>query len=102
MSTFVKVSKKTVSEAPLKEAIILDRLVGTIINNINPAKNQLDKHRELQESEPNNWCLTTKEIEEIVGKNIEKRKVKTIALSVVGSLLLGKNQAIQIYSRLRN
>jgi hypothetical protein len=54
MSTFVKVSKKTVSEAPLKEAIILDRLVGTIINNINPAKNQLDKHRELQESEQNN------------------------------------------------
>lgn len=46
--------KKTVSEAPLKEAIILDRLVGTIINNINPAKNQLDKHRELQESEQNN------------------------------------------------
>ena len=54
MSTFVKVSNKTVSEAPLKEAIILDRLVGTIINNINPAKNQLDKHRELQESEQNN------------------------------------------------
>ena len=99
MSTFVKVSKKTVSEAPLKEAIILDRLVGTIINNINPAKNPLDKHRELQESEQNNWCLSTKEI---VGKNLEKRKVKTIALSVVGSLLLGKNQAIQIYSRLRN
>ena len=38
MSTFVKVSKKTVSEAPLKEAIILDRLVGTIINNISRAK----------------------------------------------------------------
>ena len=86
----------------MKEAIILDRLVGTIINNINPAKNQLDKHRELQEYEQNNWCLSTKEIDEIVGKNIEKRKVKTIALSVVGSLLLGKNQAIQIYSRLRN
>ena len=64
----------TVDEAPLKEAIILDRLVGAIINNINPAKSPLDKHRELQESEQNNWRLTTKEIEEIVGKKPRKKK----------------------------
>jgi len=63
-----------VSEAPLKEAIILDSLVGAIINNINPAKNPLDKHRQLQECEQNNWLLTTKEIEEIVGRKPRKKK----------------------------
>lgn len=62
--------------------IILESLVGAIINNINPAKNPLDKHRQLQECEHNNWLLTTKEIEKIVGR--KPRKIKGENYCIIG------------------
>ncbi|MGB3510055.1 MAG: hypothetical protein WBA93_12595 [Microcoleaceae cyanobacterium] len=62
--------------------MLLESLVGTIINNINPAKNAIKKHRELKECSQEKWLLTTKEIEEIVGR--KPRKMKGKNYSIIG------------------
>ena len=62
--------------------ILLESLVGAIINNINPAKNSLQKHRELKECEQEKWLLTTKEVEEIVSR--KPRKIKGENHAIIG------------------
>jgi len=62
--------------------VLLESLVGAIINNINPAKSSLQKHRDLQECEQEKWLLTTKEIEEIVGR--KPRKIQGENYGIMG------------------
>ncbi len=62
--------------------ILLESLVGAIINNMNPVKNSLQKHRELKECEQEKWLLTTKEVEEIVSR--KPRKIKGENHAIIG------------------
>lgn len=62
--------------------ILLESLVGAIINNINPGKNSIQKHRELKECEQEKWLLTTKEVEEIIGR--KPRKMKGESYAIIG------------------
>lgn len=60
--------------------ILLESLVGVIISNLNPAKNSLQKHRDLKECEQEKWLLTTKEVEGIVGRKPRKMKGENHAI----------------------
>ncbi len=54
--------------------ILLESLIGAIIQNMNPLKNPLQKHLDLIKCEEQNLLLTTKEVEEIVGRKPRKMK----------------------------
>lgn len=63
-------------------AMLLESLVGAIINNIHPSKNPLEKYRDLKECEQENWLLTTKDIEDLVGR--KPRKIKGQDYCLIG------------------
>ncbi|NET46512.1 hypothetical protein [Okeania sp. SIO2B3] len=73
-----KAKKGLLTEQPTVQSanaeVLLESLVGVIINNLNPPKNPLEKNRALKECEQKNWLLTTKEIEEIVGRKPRKNQ----------------------------
>ncbi len=81
-----KAKKGLLTEQPTVQGanaeVLLESLVGVIINNLNPPKNPLEKNRALKECEQENWLLTTKEIEEIVGR--KPRKMKGENYCVIG------------------
>ncbi|NET14213.1 MAG: hypothetical protein F6K08_15930 [Okeania sp. SIO1H6] len=81
-----KAKKGLLTEQPTVQGanaeVLLESLVGVIINNLNPPKNSLQKHRDLKECEQENWLLTTKEVEEIVGR--KPRKIKGESYCIIG------------------
>ena len=81
-----KAKKGLLTEQPTVQGanaeVLLESLVWAIINNINPAKSSLQKHRDLKECEQEKWLLTTKEVEEIVGR--KPRKLKGENYCVIG------------------
>lgn len=62
--------------------MVLESLVGAIIQNMNPPKNPLQKHLDLIKCAENNILLTTKEVQEIVGR--KPRKIKGENHTIIG------------------
>jgi hypothetical protein len=62
--------------------MLLESLVGAIIQNISPPKNPLQKHLDLIKCDEKKILLTTKEIEEIVGR--KPRKIKGENYAIIG------------------
>ncbi len=62
------------SVQPPSSEMLLESLVGAIIQNMNPPKNPLQKHLDLIQCEEKKILLTTKEVEEIVGRKPRKKK----------------------------
>ena len=81
-----KAKKGLMTEQPTVQdanaEVLLESLVGVIINNLNPPKNSLQKHRDLKKCEQEKWLLTTKEVEEIVGR--KPRKLKGESYCIIG------------------
>ncbi|NES69182.1 MAG: hypothetical protein F6K24_30120 [Okeania sp. SIO2D1] len=81
-----KAKKGLLTEQPTVQGanaeVLLESLVGAIINNINPAKSSIQKYRELKECEQEKWLLTTKEVSEIVGR--KPRKIKGESSCIIG------------------
>ncbi|NEQ78246.1 MAG: hypothetical protein F6K23_37815 [Okeania sp. SIO2C9] len=81
-----KAKKGLLTEQPTVQGanaeVLLESLVGVIINNLNPPKNPLEKNRALKECEQENLLLTTKEIEEIVGR--KPRKIQGESYCIIG------------------
>jgi len=70
------------SVQPPNSEMLLESLVGAIIQNMNPPKNPLQKHLDLIQCEEKKIILTTKEVEEIVGR--KPRKIKGENYGVIG------------------
>ncbi|NET29973.1 hypothetical protein [Okeania sp. SIO1I7] len=62
------------SVQPSNSEILLESLVGAIIQNLNPPFNPLQKHLDLIKCEEKKILLTTKEVSEIIGR--KPRKIK--------------------------
>ncbi|NER01398.1 MAG: hypothetical protein F6K17_01520 [Okeania sp. SIO3C4] len=82
-----KAKKGLLTEQPTVQGtnaeVLLESLVGVIINNLNPPKNSIQKHRDLKECEQEKWLLTTKEVEEIIDR--KPRKLKGENYCIIGA-----------------
>ncbi|MEM9272372.1 MAG: hypothetical protein AAGA80_05335 [Cyanobacteria bacterium P01_F01_bin.143] len=70
------------SVQPPSSEMLLESLVGAVIKNMNPPKNPLQKHLDLIKCEEKKILLTTKEVEEIVGR--KPRKIKGENYGIIG------------------
>lgn len=72
--------------------ILLENIIGTIINNMSPREDSIQMHRDLKECSEEKWLLTSKELEKLIGRR--PRKLKNENYCVVGGwkfVLRGKS-----------
>ncbi|NET30350.1 hypothetical protein [Okeania sp. SIO1I7] len=70
------------SVQPSNSEMLLESLVGAVIQNMNPPFNPLQKHLDLIKCEEKKILLTTKEVEEIIGR--KPRKIKGESYGIIG------------------